>query len=67
MSCRYQLIAEGSSAGLLFLVAPLAEFFLGKWLGQAIGIGMIPAYVGGALGLVAAFLNLLRLVQRVSR
>jgi len=67
MPSRYQLVAEGSTAGLLFLISPLAGYFLGKWMGQAIGIGMIPAYVGGALGLVAAFLNLLRLVQRVSR
>jgi hypothetical protein len=67
VSSRYQLVAEGSAAGLMFLIAPLAGYLLGKWLGHALGIGMIPAYVAGALGLVAAFLNLLRLVQRVSR
>jgi positive regulator of sigma E activity len=67
MSSRYQLIAEGSAAGMLFLLSPLAGYFLGKWLGQTLGVGMVPAYVGGALGLVAAFLNLMRLVERASR
>ena len=67
MPSRYQLIAEGSAAGLLFLLSPLAGYFLGKWVGQGLGLGMVPAYVGGALGLVAAFLNLMRLVERASR
>jgi hypothetical protein len=67
MPSRYQLVAEGSAAGLMFLISPLAGYFLGKWLGQALGLGIILAYVGAGLGLVAAFLNLLRLVNRASR
>jgi len=67
MPSRYQLVAEGSAAGLMFLVSPLAGYFLGKWLGQALGLGIIPAYAGAGLGLAAAFLNLLRLVNRASR
>jgi hypothetical protein len=45
----------------------VAGFFLGKWLGRALGWGSIPAYVGAVLGLVAAFRNLLLVVSRVSR
>ena len=64
---RYQLIAEASTAGLLFIVSPVAGYFLGKWLGEWIGLGQIPAYAGALLGLVSAFVNLLRLVKRTSR
>jgi hypothetical protein len=67
MASRYQLIAEGSAAGLLFLLAPVSGYFLGKWLGREIGLGLALAYAGAGLGLVAAFMNLLRLVSRASR
>jgi len=63
MSSRYALVAEGTQAGLLFLLAPVAGFFLGKWL----GLGPIPAYAGAVLGLAAAFWNLLRLIARISK
>jgi positive regulator of sigma E activity len=61
---RYALVAEATSAGLLFLLGPAAGYFLGKWIGAALGIGQIPGYVGAALGLVAAFLHLVRLTSR---
>ena len=64
---RYRLVAEASTAGLLFLLSPLAGYFLGKWIGEAIGLGRIPAYVGAALGLFSAFVNLFRLVGRTTR
>ena len=64
---RYALIAEATSAGLLFLMGPGAGYLLGKWIGEAIGIGLISAYVGAACGLAAAFVNLLRLTGRASR
>jgi len=64
---RYALVAEGTAAGLLFLLGPAAGYFLGKWIGGALGIGLIPSYVGAALGLVGAFLHLLRLTSRTSR
>ena len=67
MPSRYQLIAEGSAAGLLFLVSPVCGYFLGEWLGQWLRLGMILAYAGAVLGMAAAFVNLLRLVARVSR
>ena len=66
MSSRYRLIAEGSTAGLLFLISPLAGYLLGKWLGQLLLAGLWPAYGGAVLGLVAAFWNLLKLVNRVT-
>jgi hypothetical protein len=64
---RYALIAEATNAGLLFLLGPGAGYLLGKWIGEAIGIGRIPAYLGAALGLAAAFVNLIRLTGRASR
>jgi len=66
-SSRYRLVAEASTAGLLFLLSPLAGYFLGKWIGEAIGLGRIPAYLGAALGLFSAFVNLFRLVGRTTR
>jgi len=64
---RYALVAEATTAGLLFLLGPAAGYFLGKWIGGALGIGRVPAYVGAALGLVGAFLHLIRLTARTSR
>ena len=64
---RYALVAEATTAGLLFLLGPAAGWFLGKWIGTALGVGRIPGYVGAALGLVAAFLHLVRLTSRASR
>ena len=64
---RYALAAEATSAGLLFLLGPGAGYFLGKWIGTALGVGRVPAYVGAMLGLVGAFLHLIRLTSRASR
>ena len=66
-SSRYALVAEATTAGLLFLLAPLAGYFLGKWLGQWLHIGPVPSWVGAALGLVSAFVNLIRLTGRARR
>jgi hypothetical protein len=67
LSDRPSFLAEGTAAGLMFLSAPLLGYFLGKWLGQWLHLGMWPAWVGGAAGLAAAFVHLLRLVNRISR
>ncbi|MFY9551361.1 MAG: hypothetical protein WAU32_09450 [Thermoanaerobaculia bacterium] len=64
---RYALIAEATTAGLLFLLGPVAGYFLGKWIGEAVGLGRMPAWIGAALGLVAAFLHLMRLTGRASQ
>jgi hypothetical protein len=64
---RYALVAEASSAGLLFLLAPAAGYLLGRWLGDALSAGPIPSWIGAGLGLAAAFVNLVRLAGRVSR
>ena len=66
-SSRYRLIGEATTAGLLFVLSPLAGYFLGKWLGEALGLGRILAYAGALLGLVSAFVNLFRLVGRATR
>jgi hypothetical protein len=60
-------LAEGTSAGLLFLASPVAGYLLGKWVGAWLGLGRIPAWAGAALGLAGAFLHLFRLVARISR
>jgi positive regulator of sigma E activity len=67
MSSRYQLIAEATTAGVLFLLSPAAGYFLGSWTGQWLGLGRWLAYVGAMLGLAAAFVNLLRLAGRTSK
>ena len=64
---RQGLIAEATSAGLLFLLGPVAGYFLGKWLGGLLHWGIVPAWVGAALGLVSAFVHLVRLTTRASR
>ena len=66
-SSRYALVAEATSAGLLFLLGPGAGYLLGKWLGEALSLGRVPAWLGAGLGLVAAFVNLVRLTGRASR
>jgi hypothetical protein len=66
-SSRYALAAEATTAGLLFLLCPLAGYFLGKWIGGWLHLGPVPAYLGAALGLVSAFVNLIRLTGRSSR
>jgi hypothetical protein len=64
---RYTLVAEASSAGLLFLLGPAAGYFLGRWLGDVLSAGPVPSWIGAGLGLAAAFVHLVRLVGRVSR
>ena len=41
VSSRYRLIGEASTAALLFVLSPLAGYFLGKWLGEALGLGRL--------------------------
>ena len=64
---RQGLIAEATSAGLFFLLGPVAGYFLGKWLGDLLGWGRVPSWIGAALGLAAAFVHLVRLTTRASR
>lgn len=59
---RASAIAEGTSAGMLFLAGPVAGYFLGRWIG-----GSATPWIGGALGLAAAFVNFFRLAQRLSK
>jgi len=64
---RSTLLGEGLSAGLLFLCGPVVGYLLGKWLGAALSLGPSPAWIGAALGLVSAFVHLVRLSSRVSK
>jgi F0F1-type ATP synthase assembly protein I len=66
-SSRASAIAEGTSAGLLFLAAPVAGYFLGRWIGRQAGSGDWVAWTGGVLGLAAAFTNFFRLAGRLNR
>jgi F0F1-type ATP synthase assembly protein I len=61
-SPRYAIVARASAAGILFPASIVAGYLLGKWLGRAFGIGTWPAFVGAALGAVAGFWNLYRLL-----
>ena len=64
---RYALIAEASAAGLFFLIGPGVGYLIGKWIGAPLGLGKVPAWGLAVLGLVAAFVNLVRLTGRASR
>jgi hypothetical protein len=64
---RNALIAEASAAGLFFLIGPGVGYFIGKWIGVPLGLGKVPAWALATLGLVAAFVNLIRLTGRASR
>ncbi|MCA1580090.1 MAG: AtpZ/AtpI family protein [Acidobacteria bacterium] len=64
---RASAIGEGTSAGLLFLAGPLLGYFLGRWMGGRFGWGEAPAWIGGGLGLAAAFVNFFRLAGRLNR
>jgi hypothetical protein len=66
-SSRYALVAEATTAGLMFVLAPAAGYFLGKWIGQGLHLGPVPSWLGAALGLVAAFIHLIRLTSRSTR
>jgi positive regulator of sigma E activity len=64
---RAAAIAEGTAAGMMFLAGPLGGFFLGRWAGRVVGGGDLLAWIGGALGLAAAFANFFGLARRISR
>ena len=64
---RYALAAQATTAGMLFLLAPLAGYFLGKWIGQGLRLGPVLSWAGAALGLLSAFLHLVRLTAPPSR
>jgi positive regulator of sigma E activity len=60
---RYAIVARASAAGILFPLSIVAGYLIGKWLGKALGLGEVPAFVGAALGAVAGFWNLYRLLR----
>lgn len=62
-SSRYALAAQATTAGLMFVLAPAAGYFLGKWVGEWLRLGPILSWAGAALGLVAAFRHLVRLTS----
>lgn len=47
----------------MFPLSIVAGYLLGKWLGGVLGAGTWPAFVGAALGAVAGFWNLYRLLR----
>lgn len=60
---RLAIVARASAAGILFPLSLVAGWFLGKWLGSALGLGLAPAYVGAVLGVGAGFWNLYRILR----
>jgi hypothetical protein len=60
---RYAIVAQASAAGILFPLSIVAGYLLGKWIGSALGLGLTPAFIGAALGVVAGFWNLYRLLR----
>jgi positive regulator of sigma E activity len=64
---RYGLVAEGSAVGIFFPVAIVVGYFVGKWVGRALGFGEAAALAGAGLGVAAAFLNLWRFLRRLEQ
>lgn len=64
---RYAAVAQASTAGILFPACLVAGYFLGKWVGRALGWGDTLAIIGAALGVVAGFVNLFRMLRRMER
>jgi hypothetical protein len=62
-SPRYAVVARASAAGILFPTCIVAGYLLGKWLGGALGLATWPAFAGAALGAVAGFWNLYRILR----
>lgn len=60
---RLAIVARASAAGILFPLSLVAGWFLGKWVGSALGLGLAPAYVGAVLGVAAGFWNLYRILR----
>ena len=60
---RLAIVARASAAGILFPLSLVAGWFLGKWVGSALGLGVAPAYVGAVLGVGAGFWNLFRILR----
>jgi hypothetical protein len=60
---RLAIVARASAAGILFPLSLVAGWFLGKWIGRALGVGLWPAYVGAVLGVAAGFWNLYRILR----
>jgi hypothetical protein len=62
-SPRYAIVARASAAGILFPLSIVAGYLIGRWLGRTLGWGDVPAFAGAALGAVAGFWNLYRLLR----
>ena len=56
-------LARASAAGILFPLSLVVGWFLDKWIGSALGLGLAPAYVGALLGVAAGFWNLYRILR----
>lgn len=64
---RYGLVGEATAVGLFFPLAIVAGYLLGKWAGDWLSLGRIPAFAGAVLGVAAAFGNLARFIRRMER
>ena len=62
-SPRYAVVAKASAAGILFPLSIVVGYFLGKWIGGALGLRAWTAFLGAALGVAAGFWNLYRLLR----
>lgn len=58
-------IGEYAVIGLVFPLAMVVGYLLGRWIGGLVGYPMAGAVAGLVLGIVAAFYNLYELVRRL--
>ncbi len=60
-------LADALGAGLVLPACTVAGFLAGRWLGRILSVQETAAYVGAALGVVAGFWSLMRMLRRIDR
>ena len=61
------LWGELSSLGLFFPIAIVLGFFLGRWIGRAMGHSTPGQWIGMALGIATGFWELYKVTTRLDR
>lgn len=52
--------AQAVTLGIMFPALLVAGYLVGKWIGRWLGLGEWTATLGGAIGVVGAFIELFR-------
>lgn len=64
---EYRELAEYSIVGLVFPVALVVGYLLGRAVGSLFGAAALGGVIGGVFGLVAGFYNVYKAARRLDR